>query len=284
MKYNLLTVNFDIADGNKVLCICDCGTEKFISKYNVIKGITKSCGCLKKESTIKSAEARRTIRIEDWLNKKINYLTILGEECITTPSGITRRYFRCLCDCGNTYKGIIYSIISNNTISCGCYKKSSDKRPKSHGMSRTRFYNIWCSMIARTTNPEEPCYHNYGGRGIQVCDRWKSFENFRDDMFNTYSEELSLDRINVDLGYSLENCRWADARTQNHNKRKKPDSKSDYIGVTLDAKTLKWRARIAVSKTNRKHLGMFLDELSAAIAYDNASEEIYGDRPNKTIK
>jgi hypothetical protein len=284
MKYNHLTINYSITDGKKVLCTCDCGNEKFISKYFVEKGITKSCGCIKKTAARESGKVRQKVKIEDWLGKKINYLTILGEEYVTVASGAVHRYLVCSCECGNFYKGCIHMITKGKTKSCGCWKVVADSLPKSHGLSNTRIYNIWCGLIARTTNPNEQCYENYGGRGIKVCDRWKSFENFYEDMFSTYSEELSIDRIDVNLGYSKENCRWVTMSVQGHNKRKLPKCLSDYIGVTFDDKTSKWRSRITLSKGNRKHLGMFTTQLDAAIAYDNASEEVYGDRPNKTVK
>lgn len=225
---------------------------------------------------------RQKVKLEDWFGKKINLLTITGEEYVVVPSGKSHRYFVCTCDCGNSYKGHVHMIVNGRTKSCGCWKKVADKLPKSHGMSRSRPYNIWCGMIARTSNTQEPSYKEYGARGIVCCDRWKYFENFWEDMQEGYEEHLELDRVDVNGNYSKENCRWATQSVQGHNKRKKPETYSKYIGVTLDSKTLKWRARISVTKEYRKHLGMFVNELDAAIAYDNASELIYGDRPNKT--
>ncbi len=72
-------------------------------------------------------------------------------------------------------------------------------------------------MVRRCTLPNNPYYHNYGGRGIKVL--WSSFEEFYKDMSSTYHPELSLDRIDTNGHYCKENCRWADRRTQNVNKR-----------------------------------------------------------------
>lgn len=87
-----------------------------------------------------------------------------------------------------------------------------------HGYARTPTYNCWANMIARCENPNRPDFHNYGGRGIAVCERWKSFQNFLADM-GEKAEGLSLDRIDVDKGYSADNCRWVPLLTQNNNRR-----------------------------------------------------------------
>lgn len=80
---------------------------------------------------------------------------------------------------------------------------------------------IWHSMIGRCTNPERPQYHNYGGRGISVCERWsRSFESFYDwSIENDYEIGLSIDRIDNDKGYSPDNCRWVTMKEQNNNTR-----------------------------------------------------------------
>ena len=83
---------------------------------------------------------------------------------------------------------------------------------------KTPAFNSWRNMLARCTNPNNPRYSSYGARGINVCERWLSYDNFLADMGERV-EGLSLNRINNDLGYSPENCEWADAKTQSRNKR-----------------------------------------------------------------
>lgn len=89
------------------------------------------------------------------------------------------------------------------------------------GMRYSRLYNIWRSMKQRCTNPKTVNYHNYGGRGIKVCEEWSShFISFYDwAMKNGYSDTLSIDRINSNGNYEPSNCRWVSCKAQNNNRR-----------------------------------------------------------------
>jgi hypothetical protein len=98
-----------------------------------------------------------------------------------------------------------------------------------HGMKGTRFYNIWCGIKIRIFTHSHTSYKWYGGRNIKICDRWLKFENFRDDMYESYLEhckkygkkDTSIDRINTFGNYYKENCRWATQKEQTNNTRKK---------------------------------------------------------------
>lgn len=82
-----------------------------------------------------------------------------------------------------------------------------------------RLYSIWSNMVARCTKPENKDYKWYGARGITVCDEWLSYDNFYEWAMSTgYADELTLDRSENDEGYSPENCRWVDMRTQCRNR------------------------------------------------------------------
>jgi len=87
-----------------------------------------------------------------------------------------------------------------------------------HNMSKTRFYGIWNDMIMRCYNPKKERYKNYGGRGITVEDRWRVFNNFKLDMYDGYTKGLSLERIDVNLGYFRSNCKWIPIKDQSLNK------------------------------------------------------------------
>lgn len=82
---------------------------------------------------------------------------------------------------------------------------------------RTPEYSTWLSMIHRCHSPSNSSYATYGAKGITVCERWRKFENFFSDM-GLKPAGHSIDRVNNSLGYSPENCRWADAKTQSLNR------------------------------------------------------------------
>jgi hypothetical protein len=81
-------------------------------------------------------------------------------------------------------------------------------------------YRAWHNMKMRCYNSNVPCYKNYGGRGISVCDEWLKYENFYQDMHKTYKKGLQLDRINNDGNYSLQNCKWSTAKQNTNNTRR----------------------------------------------------------------
>ena len=122
----------------------------------------------------------------------------------------------CLCDCGKNH--VVKNADLRNTKSCGCLRIDLGKSKQTHGMLRSPEYKAWHAMKQRCTNPKNKAYANYGGRGIEVCDRWMSFENFYEDM-GCRPYKASLDRKNNSLGYSPENCRWATSKQQANNTR-----------------------------------------------------------------
>jgi hypothetical protein len=86
-----------------------------------------------------------------------------------------------------------------------------------HGMSRTRQYNTWHGMVNRCTLKTHKAYYRYGGRGITICDKWKTFDGFWEDMQEGYADNLQIDRIDNDKGYYKENCCWSTPKEQNRN-------------------------------------------------------------------
>ena len=144
-----------------------------------------------------------------------------GKLLVIKKAGINKQgfnYWLCKCDCGNEKEIISSNLLRGQTKSCGCSKYTGEFT-KTHGMRKTRFYRIWCAIKTRCYNAKSIEYENYGGRGIKVCESWKQFENFFKDMHNTYKDDLTIDRINVNGDYCKENCKWSTPKEQGNNKR-----------------------------------------------------------------
>ena len=126
-----------------------------------------------------------------------------------------------------------------------CFKKGVTLSSYKHGKIESRAYSSWQNMKQRCSNKKHPDYKRYGGRGITFCPSWKNFINFYDDMGEPPSDKYSLDRIDNNLGYCKENCRWATASQQARN-----NSRVHY--VTYQGKTkslLDWSEELDVSYT-----------------------------------
>lgn len=215
----------------------------------------------------------------DLIGQKFNRLTIIGEAPHKVfPSG-RKAQVEAICECGKVGIYVLAAMRNGNTKSCGCYNK---ERITTHGMNETRQYQTWADMKTRCDNTKHKWYPEYGGRGIGYQESWKSFEAFWEDMKDGYSDDLTLDRIENDLGYSKENCRWTTAPYQSHNQRKSKGSKNKYFGVRVDDKCDNIGVRIK-REGKTLHLGTYETEELGAKAYDDAAEIIYGDRPNKTL-
>lgn len=150
----------------------------------------------------------------DMTGKKYGRLTVLK---LDHKDKRNECFWLCRCDCGNTTIVSGYKLRTGHTRSCGCYREETrGDHHRSHGMTDTKLYTIWCNMKARCHNPKNDMYYRYGARGIQVCDEWRnSFDTFMEWANKAgYREGLSIERVDIDKGYNPENCRWITKKEQ----------------------------------------------------------------------
>lgn len=261
----------------KVLCDCGNTAEKKL-KY-LKSGETKKCGNCKLTKVGETPKGK-VVYLSEVKNSEIALTgTMFGYWKVDSVGYTDRssRYCKVVCNCGTISFVETKQLTAGISKSCGCYSSEvTTKRNTIHGMSHTLTFIRWQTMLMRCSWEKGEQYHDYGGRGIDVCEEWKSsFENFYRDM-GECSEGMSLDRINLDKGYNKENCRWADNYTQAYNQRKRSTNTSGKTGVNYDKNGGVWVAGINF-KGEHIYLGRYKRKEDAVKARENAEIKYYGE-------
>lgn len=196
-------------------------------------------------------------KIVDISGQRFGLLTVVE------PAGVRRYktgmavYFRCRCDCGNETLAQ-RSNLRRATVSCGCTNLSRGTVGKAG--TKHVLYVVWRKMLERCYSESSPDYENYGGRGIAVCERWRTgsgddggLDCFIADMGERPSGGFSLERRDNNKGYEPDNCRWANRSEQGRNKR-------NNVLLTFDGRTQPlstWCEELSLPYfTTRRRLGL----------------------------
>lgn len=242
------------------MCRCSCGevlkvkSEKLSCKR---RKSPKSCGCQEiKPDTRKKMEGQTFGRFL--------VLSVNGSD----SAGFL---YLCKCSCGaiKTVRGS--SLRNGASRSCGCFNREVIT---SHGFSNTPTYSSWVSARSRCRYEKDSSYPRYGGKGIEICDRWyNSFENFLEDM-GERPEGKTLDRIDGERGYYPENCRWATLVEQSSNRKHTHPSLSKYRGVFYKKTNGRWLSSLSgYEETGQIYIGIYDTDVEAALAYDEKVRE-----------
>lgn len=219
---------------------------------------------------LSNLERKELTMLENNQEKELVLLEDLGLMYPRKTSRQKQRYGLYKCFCGKEFKTMTQSVKRGHTSSCGCYQKEKTKESKTtHGLRSHRLYSTWNNIISRCSDTKcNKDYANYSGRGITVCERWLNVENFISDMYPTFKEGLSIDRIDNDKGYSKDNCRWATKTEQSINQRIRSTNTSGYMNVYFDKNRNKFRTEMKINGKT-KYLGIFNTAKEAAIFRNN---------------
>lgn len=190
-------------------CQCDCGNKKVIDQHGLIYGHTHSCGCIRHGANL--------------AGKVFGRLTVIAEaEPMKRKDGKgQKKRWLCQCSCGKTHITTQELLVSGVTKSCGCLVHEEHKDPNAMTRKHKRLYGIYRGMVDRCCNPKDQHHTYYHDRGIKICDEWRNNSRAFIEwaLSHGYSDDLTIDRIDVNGNYEPSNCRWVTNKDQQNNKR-----------------------------------------------------------------
>lgn len=209
-------------------------------------------------------------KVKDLTGKTFGRLVVGSFDSLRSPHGA---FWNCRCICGGSVTVRADTLKSGFSQSCGCLAREVASRCHlKHGHWRggtsSKTYKSWNGMHSRCSNPKSIGYADYGGRGIRVCERWRSFENFLTDMGEA-PQGMSIDRINNDGDYEPSNCRWATMAMQNRNSRQNVIVEVDGVRMCM----IDWSNRLGLSDAvfrafQRRHGGSITDAVRHYLSPD----------------
>lgn len=209
--------------------------------------------------------------------KEFGRLKVISQgKTVLSAAGNPRSRWLCVCSCGASVTVDTAKLNNGHTKSCGClYRESRKTCNVSHGMRKTRTYRIYAGIKNRCNNSKDSKYHLWGGRGITVCKEWQdSFTAFFADMGEA-PEGKSIDRINNELGYFKDNCRWATPMEQANNLR----TTLRFSCYGLNATISEWADLLGVSrnviKLRLKHSDDFTEIVERVVKKYGKTEKLF---------
>ena len=176
------------------------------------------------------------------IGQKFNRLTVSG---FYGKNNLGKSLWNCSCECGNNKTVLGAHLRSGHTKSCGCLQlESVTKHGDCKNGVRSGEYRSWEGMLRRCENPKHTRYKDYGGRGISVCERWHQFEIFLEDM-GPRPHGMWLERIDNDMNYCKDNCKWATTEEQGNNTRS-----NVWLEFNSEVKNIaQWSAEIGIGRS-----------------------------------
>lgn len=268
---------------------CSCG-NCFQMRVSSLK-TTQSCGCMK--GYYQKLNRKPKEKVYDnvtYKDAQFGILKMSGEYDVTYKYSETGlRLYECNCViCGSKYKLDVSNIKVGFSQKCECWKEHAIDWIKSQPAdSHHHLYRTFTAMHSRCYNKKNKNYIRYGGVGVMVCSEWeksnKGFTKFLEDMLPSWKPDLSLHRVdNIPL-YSKDTCVWETDSVQCHVQKKREFKDrvptSVFIGVCKKGRKISYISQIMRNRESIV-LGYFKTELAAALAYDEAAIELYGDDAN----